>query len=143
MQRWLLMTYEELLSLLVEERLRRYEDDRQGWSRTAMARRLGVSSQVFTHWETQRNRAGLEQLADWAAIFGRRLVVSAPPKSVPPLLPELHSAMSGLDRVDQDRVIRYAQLLGQLTGRDYSTLTSIVDAMEKSFSSRSASGRPA
>lgn len=136
------MTYDEIVDVLVKERAARSKQDRSRWSRASVAEELGISQQVFYHWESRRNRASSDGLHRWAGVFGYRIISGIVSKSEVPAADELRYVLGLLGQEDRERVLRYAALLRQLSGtRDYLTLTSIVDAAENSLAKSAASGK--
>ncbi len=128
------MEYRDVIADLIQRR------EARGWSRPALAAKLGISKQVLGNWETIRNRVAIEDLHAWAAALDARLVFALLPEEAPPVPEEVQTAVSEMTAEQQRWVVDFAQTLKRVSARDYGLLTDVVAAMRDSLSDETSSG---
>lgn len=128
------MEYRDVIADLIKRR------EERGWSRPALAAKLGISKQVLGNWETIRNRAAIEDLSRWSEELGGRLVFALTPADTPPVPAEVQAALLGMTTEQQQQVVEFAQTLKRVGARDYGLLTDVVAAMRASLNEDTSSG---
>lgn len=101
-------------------------------SSSALARALRISPQKMRNWETQRNRADVEDLERWAAQLGYQLVITLTRESPAAQQGELTMALARLDGRQARTVRRVIRLLPWMSARDHQMLVGLIEAFEES-----------
>ena len=128
------MTYDQIIDVLVAEREHLFP------SRSALARRLGLTHQGLKQWEEKRRKVHIDDLRRWSAELGYRLVVDLVSASKRRAPSELEAVLLPLSREQTDDVLRLASLLGKLEAGDQALLRAIVVEFERKIPQSARSG---
>lgn len=125
----------------VRDMVRERED--RGWSRSHVAREIGISRQRFDNWENLRNVAYFDMMEKWAAVFARRVAVAWPKASSGPLISEVRTEFEQMTAEERVIALRFARAFRNAESRGQAYLIGAIDAEELMSTQTQSVSKPA